>query len=431
MDEILKIISAISGAIVGVLVERLLKKLFPDSPNGTRYLVSLIIGIIFFALLPSVAQKSCCPPKTSLKILGPGSNPATFLIVGAENGTQNYEPGKTLVVYDEFVAGSKEPIALLQVISNTGQNLIAQLVFIHPSRPLIKVGLEVDDQVDELLISTFFVPAFKDSVGFTRNEGQVQLTPNASLDVGMYLQALEPQIDNEIIRDYLPFTPPIIMKIQSIGEQGVYARVELIAGNWPQKGTLVVPYSIPVVPYSIPIVPPTPTSAPTSIITVIAVTPTITSIVLSATPTPTNTISIVYVVTENDNLSDIALKYGVRVSDLIIYNNFINADLLTIGQQIRIPALDQISELPLPIVSVSENQVALRNGPGRSYEEIDWLVRGETAFATGETNGWYHICYGSLGESEAWIANDLVRFVDIIPPDISLYVDTCPPIQYK
>jgi LysM repeat protein len=69
------------------------------------------------------------------------------------------------------------------------------------------------------------------------------------------------------------------------------------------------------------------------------------------TPHPTNTPTpVVYNVVQNDTLTSIANRYGVKVNDLIAVNPGIDPNFLTIGISITIPITGNISTLdPTPI----------------------------------------------------------------------------------
>lgn len=109
---------------------------------------------------------------------------------------------------------------------------------------------------------------------------------------------------------------------------------------------------------------PTGTAAPTPTPTFSVVTPGVSTPVppaATATPTPVPPPpgEIVHVVQPGENLFRIALKYNLATAVVASYNGITNANLIYVGQQIRIPASDttaavvQASATPVPVATTA------------------------------------------------------------------------------
>lgn len=162
--------------------------------------------------------------------------------------------------------------------------------------------------------------------------------------------------------------------------------------------------------------------------TIIPITPNPTSTPISSTistlsPTPTNQLVNpdyqVHIVQSGELLSTISEFYNLSVGEIILANELINADLIEVGQGIRIPSISRVT-VP-PIVSVKNISVVNR-GPNKDSGTIDWLTYGHSGVVVGYSNAWYYVCFGT---TEGWVPLDGVRFVDSIPIDFSTLPGVC------
>ncbi len=99
------------------------------------------------------------------------------------------------------------------------------------------------------------------------------------------------------------------------------------------------------------------------------------------TPTPDNPHALptlrageeIYVVQPSDTLGQIAQRYGVSVDSIVAANNLVNADVLSIGQELLIPPAEIGGEAPsFKIIPDSE----LVNGPYNAYFDLNGFVSG-------------------------------------------------------
>ena len=64
----------------------------------------------------------------------------------------------------------------------------------------------------------------------------------------------------------------------------------------------------------------------------------------------------VYIIQPGETLTDIAIRFGVSISDLKAANGIINADLISIGTRIVIPGLEGVSGvLTTKVVAIAES----------------------------------------------------------------------------
>jgi hypothetical protein len=166
-----------------------------------------------------------------------GNTEDTYFVTAGEN--QKYAVGDHLVVYDANTRNVEFPIGLLRVIAENPKTLSTQAILVHPNHE-IRRNLRVDDQVDKLSTSEL-LPSNKSAIGYFLGEEEksIRIHPDLVLVENTVVQGLDPQIIDEAISDWLPFDPPIQMRVKQSGTQNKVARVELITDKWPQIGTLI------------------------------------------------------------------------------------------------------------------------------------------------------------------------------------------------
>lgn len=198
-----------------------------------------------------------------LFVLTEDSRFVTWYISGP--AVADFETGDYLIVYGEVIRGVEIAIAQLRVIAKNPTSLLAQTVLINPAHQ-VRAGLRVDGNLD-MLAASELVPAPDFAIGYLLEPGLIRLRPNSRVTPGMLIQAYEDQKVGQRISDYLPFTPPLIMRVTELGVSGVIASVALEEGQvWPQAGTLVSDQGIAPTPTPTSTetpIPPTATPSPT------------------------------------------------------------------------------------------------------------------------------------------------------------------------
>lgn len=197
-------------------------------------ILAFVLALIIF-VRPQTPKPIVSTPIPNLFIVSEGDTEGTYLIGGDK--VAEYAVRDNLVVYDEIIPDTEVPIALLRVIAENPTTICAQVILAHPERE-IRPQFRVDDHVHQLDKSEL-VPANESSVGYFLKDERIRLRPGVELEKGTILQALEPQLIDEKIVDYLPFEPTIEMRVTNIGSEGVVAQVELITGKWPEPGTII------------------------------------------------------------------------------------------------------------------------------------------------------------------------------------------------
>ena len=111
------------------------------------------------------------------------------------------------------------------------------------------------------------------------------------------------------------------------------------ATNTPVPPLLGVPTLAPVLPSPtpLPVASPTPTTDP-ALPAASATLPPAPEATAVPTQTTSSTGEIIHTVAAGENLFRIGLRYGFTVQELATYNGIANPDVLSVGQQIRIPA---------------------------------------------------------------------------------------------
>ena len=208
-------------------------------------------------------QAGNTPP--DLFILTEDDRRSTWFISGPM--VANFEMGDFLIVYAEIVPGTEIAIAQLRVIAENPTSLLAQTVLVNP-RERVRSGLRVDGNL-EMLSSSELVPAEEFAVGYLLEAGRIRLRSNSNVVPGTVIQAYEAQMIGGTVSDYLPFDPPLLMRVTQIGVSGVIASVVLEEGTkWPLAGTLVSDRGVvptPTATSTATPVPPTATPSPTAV----------------------------------------------------------------------------------------------------------------------------------------------------------------------
>ena len=173
--------------------------------------------------------------QANLYIQGEAFGDGLYLVKGT--GTDRIDLGNNLVVYAEIVPGTEVAIALVRVVNRNPDSLTIQPVLIHPESK-IRSTLRVDADISNLSTSEL-IPDADYAVGYMLDDGKIFLRPSVDITVGANVQALQLELIDDLVVDALPFNPPVIMRVTAIGSTGNVARVEIVEGEWPPKGTLV------------------------------------------------------------------------------------------------------------------------------------------------------------------------------------------------
>ncbi|MBC7225410.1 MAG: LysM peptidoglycan-binding domain-containing protein, partial [Anaerolineae bacterium] len=88
----------------------------------------------------------------------------------------------------------------------------------------------------------------------------------------------------------------------------------------------------------------------------------------------------VHVVRRGETLASIARRYGVTVERLAQANNLRSANLIYVGQELRIPGPGEVVEAPAAKVSAA-GQLAPADTPGTKWIEVDLSSQTLTAYA--------------------------------------------------
>lgn len=115
----------------------------------------------------------------------------------------------------------------------------------------------------------------------------------------------------------------------------------------------------------------------------------------SATSNNPNTNYTIYTVKSGDTLSDIAVKYGTTVSELVKINGIKNANLINVGQKINIPNMAFK-------VRVAVKDLNIRSGAGTNTGIKGVIKPGVYTIIETKSNGGYD--WGKLKSGAGWIA---------------------------
>ncbi|MCH8274440.1 MAG: C40 family peptidase, partial [Armatimonadetes bacterium] len=120
-----------------------------------------------------------------------------------------------------------------------------------------------------------------------------------------------------------------------------------------------------------------------------------------------------YTVKKGDTLSDIASKFGCKVSALAKKNGITDAKSLQPGRVLRLPESPESylnGRAPtLGKVKVSATDVNVRNGPSTEHERIAGVAKGTLATVLERQEDWYRLRFpnGTVG----WVRGDLLSTV--------------------
>lgn len=171
----------------------------------------------------------------ALKVVTEGDVPGTWILDG--EGVGDVNPGESVIIYGVLVQGTEAAIAQAQVIAQSADSLIVQILLEHP-RQDVRSGLRADANLSQLEASVL-IPAASFADGYVLSNERIRLRADHDLAVGTVFQAYEPQMIGQRIADYLPFAPPLMMRVTNIGVTGEVASAELVSGDWPKVGTLI------------------------------------------------------------------------------------------------------------------------------------------------------------------------------------------------
>ena len=171
-----------------------------------------------------------------LRVVSDGFADNTYLVRG--RGVNEFSIGDDLIVYSEITPGTEVATALLRVTAKNPNSVTAQTILVHPSRR-IRPELRVDGSITQLSTSEL-VPTVEVAVGYVLKEGRVRLLVADDLEESAQLKALAPEIIDVAIVDYLPFADQTQMQITDIGVTGIVASAELVVGEWPPPGTILI-----------------------------------------------------------------------------------------------------------------------------------------------------------------------------------------------
>lgn len=222
-----------------------------------------------FSTLPSEAAPNATTlHQINLHVLTGGDTIDTWILSG--EGLDEIHTGDSLIVYGVIVQGTEVAIAQVQVIAQNPGSLIVQVVLQHPEQP-VRSGMRADANLN-MLEESMLVPAADFADGYLLEKERIRLRKGHDLTVGALFQAYEAQKIGQRISDYLPFSPPILMRITGIGVSNEVASAELVSGEWPQVGTLVSNMGVDATPTAThtPLATATPVPAPTETPNVVA-----------------------------------------------------------------------------------------------------------------------------------------------------------------
>lgn len=229
IEQSFEAIIAIFLAILGIIAYIKNVNIKLDIILSITLIIAALICIYFVVFKPKETSTH-----KDLYIFSAGQYENSYIIEGSD--IHEFEVGESLVVYDEVIRDTEIASAILRVTSKNPDTLTAQVVLSEPGF-VIHADLRVDDQIYNA--SSKMIPAFPSAVGMYLDSDRILIHNKANISEGTVLQALEPQISGSVILDFLPFDPPIQMRISQIGYYTEIARVELIKGAWPKSGTFV------------------------------------------------------------------------------------------------------------------------------------------------------------------------------------------------
>lgn len=236
----------IAGILAGVLnvVSNLVSNFLAPSAEKRKGFVWAILGIgTVLSIIIAVIMNSSHNKLSSvagLNIRGVSTIPGVYFIEG--EGSNELREGDQLVVYDTpTTSGQEEPIALLYVVAPGNNSPLAQVRLSHPEIA-VQAGQKVDKSLDSLRASQL-VPADLQFDGYVLGEGYIIVRGDRGFEEGEVFRTVESQG----IRLFLS-EPPIRMSVQEFDinyfsesySGSIAARVKLLAGEWPEVGTVLM-----------------------------------------------------------------------------------------------------------------------------------------------------------------------------------------------
>lgn len=106
-----------------------------------------------------------------------------------------------------------------------------------------------------------------------------------------------------------------------------------------------------------------------------------------------------YIVQAGDTLTKISAAWGVSVDDLASYNGIKDPDVISVGQVIKKPGSKTDGNWKATgTATCGGNGVYVRSGPGKSYDPLGQLNKGQRFETDGKTSGeWVHVKVAGIG----------------------------------
>jgi hypothetical protein len=230
--SVLAVITALS-ALINWLWPQLRTGIHQWSQRSLLNRGLIIASVAIFIV--TLAWKLSSPIQPYLVIVD-NTSKDIFIIEG--QGIKDFVIGDELVVYGEVIPDIEEPIGLLRVISENPNSLSAQIMLKKPNFE-IRARFRVDGNLSKLSTSQL-EPVTAEGVGYLLEAGKIMLRIDSNVtEIGSILLALEPQLKDQLIVGYLPYQPPVVMKVVQLDSTEKIARLELLSGSWPDPGTIL------------------------------------------------------------------------------------------------------------------------------------------------------------------------------------------------
>lgn len=173
-------------------------------------------------------------PTTSV-IIRPALSQHEYFIQGDD--IINYHTSDLLVVYAVDVGGLEFVAAIMYVLEENTDNRLARVIFERPDIEIASyAALRVNKEIDQVNMARL-VPTSNKFIGFTLDNSQIRLALNSGLHTQDTIEAVQLTDDGSAI----PFSPPILMDIQTLALDSNIAQVSLPANTtWPPQGTLLI-----------------------------------------------------------------------------------------------------------------------------------------------------------------------------------------------
>ena len=158
----------------------------------------------------------------------------SYLLKGSE--VKSLSKGDDLVVYGTTNTGTELPIAQVRVTALNPDSATAQVILEHPTIEII-ANLRADNRINSLSTSEL-LPTNESVIGYLVSDGLIRIKPDKDIYLGDILIALEPNLIDGKIVDYIESVPPTHVRVKNIGANQQTIRGELVMGSWPVTGTL-------------------------------------------------------------------------------------------------------------------------------------------------------------------------------------------------